>query len=451
MAQGVLSEIGTKGNELPLLASRPPGPESRSWLLRMSRRQAPMGPRRPPEPGPVKADVPGGTIVLASGHGSNVVDVDGNRYVDLAAGFGALLLGHGHEAVLRALDMQGSRLLQALGDVYPSDAKIGLLERIAELHPASDAQVLLAQSGSDAVSAALKTAALATGRPGVLAFEGAYHGLGYGPLAACGLRQSYRDPFAAQLNPAVEFVPYPASDHELDRSLQQVQEVLRRGSVGALLVEPILGRGGVIVPPPSFLRSLGELAQRHGALVIADEIWTGLGRSGSWRYSDRSNFTPDLLCFGKGLGGGLPVSACVGSASVMSAWSREQEVVHTSTFAAAPLVCATALATLSVLSRHALVQRAEQDGARFRELLASRTRGTALGEVRGAGLMLGLDAAKLSGGAPRLQRALLERGYMTSSGGGARDVLVLTPPLTIAWGLLEAFADALVEALGELG
>ncbi len=443
-------EIGTPGNELPLLRTRSPGPESRSWLMRLSRRQAPMGPQRAESPGPVRADAPGSSIVLASGKGSNVTDVDGNRYVDLAAGFGALLLGHSHEAVLRAVDLQMPRLLQALGDVYPSDAKIGLLERIATLHPADDAQVILAQSGSDAVSAALKTAALFTGRPGVLAFEGAYHGLGYGPLAACGLRPSYRDPFSKQLNPSVTFAPYPQDETDLEQSLNAVRQALETRTVGAILVEPILGRGGVVVPPASFLPSLGALAKAHGALLIADEIWTGLGRSGRWLFSDREGYAPDLLCLGKGLGGGLPISACLGPKHVMAAWSREAEVVHTSTFAAAPLVCATSLATLDILSRHGLVQRAERVGAEFRELLSVATRGTALGDVRGAGFMLGLDATRLSGGAPRLQRALLARGYVTSSGGGARDVLVLTPPLVIARGLLEAFTEALRDALAEL-
>jgi 4-aminobutyrate aminotransferase/(S)-3-amino-2-methylpropionate transaminase len=409
-----------------------------------------MGPRRAEEPGPVRADVPGGTIVLASGKGSNVTDVDGNRYVDLAAGFGSLLLGHSHEAVLRAVDLQTPRLLQALGDVYPSDAKIGLLERVADLHPANDAQVILAQSGSDAVSAALKTAALFTGRPGVVAFDGAYHGLGYGPLAACGLRPSYRDPFSAQLNPSVTFAPYPQGEADLEQSLGAVRKALEAGTTGAVLVEPILGRGGVIVPPASFLPSLGALAKAHGALLIADEIWTGLGRSGHWLFSDQHGFSADLLCLGKGLGGGLPISACLGPKHVMAAWSREAEVVHTSTFAAAPLVCATSLATLDVLSRHGLVERAERVGAYFRELLASVTQGSMLGEVRGAGLMLGLDATRLPGGAPRLQRALLARGYVTSSGGGARDVLVLTPPLVVARGLLEGFAVALRDALAEL-
>jgi 4-aminobutyrate aminotransferase / (S)-3-amino-2-methylpropionate transaminase / 5-aminovalerate transaminase len=144
-------------------------------------------------------------IVYATARGSNVCDVDGNRYVDLAGGFGALLLGHGHPAVQRVLALQSERLLHALGDLHPSDAKIALLERLTRLYPEPAAKGILAQSGSDAVSAALKTAKLATGKPGVLAFSGAYHGLGYGPLAACGLRESYRSPFTEELSRHVRF------------------------------------------------------------------------------------------------------------------------------------------------------------------------------------------------------------------------------------------------------
>lgn len=431
------------GQALPDVKTRPPGPESRTWATRLAHVQAPMGPRRPPQEAP-------SSIVLSSGRGSNVLDVDGNRYVDLAAGFGALLLGHGHESVLRAIELQSARLLQALGDVYPSDAKVGLLSRLTELYPHGHAQGILAQSGSDAVSAALKTAALVTGRPGIVAFEGAYHGLGYGPLGVLGLRASYRAPFTEQLNPHVTFAPYPAEASALDQALGAVEAALRSGNVGAVLVEPIAGRGGVLVPPSTFLPELARLAHAHGALLIADEIWTGLGRSGRWLASAPDDVTPDavpdLVCLGKGLGGGLPLSACLGRAEVMASWSRDAEVVHTSTFAGAPLACAAGLATLDVLKRQRLVERANELGARFRSALERVVAPAGL-SVRGAGLMIGIDVAALPGGASALQRRLLERGYVTSTGGGARDVLVLTPPLIVSEPLLEAFTAELGELL----
>jgi len=407
-----------------------------------------MGPKPLHEPGDLRAPPAG--IVYASAKGSNVIDVDSNRYVDLAAGFGAMLLGHSHPSVLRMLDFQAHRLLMALGDVFPADAKIALVERLAALHPDPHARVILAQSGADAVTAALKSALLFTGKPGVVAFNGAYHGLSHAPLAACGLRESYRTPFSAQLNPHVTFADYPAQAGELDRVLSQVRATLAAGGVGAILVEPILGRGGVIVPPPEFLPELGKLSREFGALCIADEIWTGLGRSGKMLYSSSPEFTADLLCLGKGLGGGLPISAVIGRGVVLEAWRREAEVVHTSTFAGNALACGTALATLDVISREHLPERASAIGDRLRATLRARLARFSKATVRGAGLMIAIDLGDRPGRATQLASRLLERGYITSTGGGRREVLVLTPPLTLAESLLEAFVNALELSLGTL-
>ncbi|HMJ11993.1 MAG TPA: aminotransferase class III-fold pyridoxal phosphate-dependent enzyme, partial [Polyangiaceae bacterium] len=209
------------------------------------------------------------------------------------------------------------------------------------------------------------------------------------------------------------------------------------------LIEPILGRGGCIVPPPAFLPELVRLSRQYGALTIADEIWTGLGRSGRMLASAAA--APDLICLGKGLGGGLPISACLGSADVMQAWSREAEVVHTSTFAGAPLACATALATLDVLSRSRLPARAAALGARFLEQLRSALPPACA--LRGEGLMIGIDVSSRRGSAQRIQRTLLEQGYIVSTGGGGREVLILTPPLTIAEALLDGFVATLARTL----
>jgi 4-aminobutyrate aminotransferase / (S)-3-amino-2-methylpropionate transaminase / 5-aminovalerate transaminase len=403
-----------------------------------------MGPSLPPGP-------PSG-IVYATGQGSNVTDVDGNRYVDLAGGFGALLLGHLHPAVKRVLALQSERLLQALGDLYPADAKIALLERLTRLYPESNAKGILAQSGSDAVSAALKTAKLATGKSGVIAFTGAYHGLGYGPLAACGLRESYRAPFAAELSRYVSFAPYPLDLQTAARSLATCKELLARGEVGAVLIEPVLGRGGVVPPPGGFLRELCTLAHEHGALFLADEIWTGLGRAGSLASSLTEGVVPDLICFGKGLGGGLPLSAVIGSGAIMGAWKREAEVVHTATFAGAPLAASTAIATLDVLSKEKLPERAASVGARYRaELAQSLSDRSQVREVRGQGLMLGIDLGDRPGAASALMRSLLKAGYITSTGGGQREVLVLTPPLNIDESVLFGSVPVIARAVGELG
>lgn len=424
----------------PLVTARLPGGESKSWLLRLAERQAPMGPRR--------SGAPSG-IVLERGEGPNVWDVDRNRYVDLAAGFGALSLGHGHPAVLRAIEHQAPRLLQALGDVYPSGAKIGLSERLARIHPAEGAQVIFGQSGADAVTAALKTAVLCTKKAGLVAFGSAYHGLSYGALALTDLRAGYRQPFEEHLPKDVTFLPYPKKPSDLDACLAALEAKLQGGNVALVAVEPVLGRGGVVVPPAGFLEGVVRLATEHDALSLFDEIWTGLGRTGAWLGSARlaPTATPDLICLGKGLGGGLPISACLGRREVMAAWAQTAEVVHTSTFAGAPLACVTALATLDVLGRGGVVERARSVGDAWLARLAARfTAHPAIAEVRGLGMMVGLELRGGRGGA--LQRALLELGYVTSTGGGARDVLVLTPPLTIGEERLAEFDEALELALG---
>ncbi len=431
------------GQQPPAMITPPPGPQSRTWLVRHASVTAPMGPT--PPPGPPRS------IVYATARGANVVDVDGNRYVDLAGGFGAQLLGHRHPHVARVLSIQSERLWQALGDVYPGDAKVALCERLAGLFPEPGARVILGQSGADALTAALKTCVLFTGRPGVLAFGSSYHGLSYAPLAASGLRPSYSEPFAAQLNPHVRFLEYPSSPVELEIVISRARAELAKGDLGAVLVEPILGRGGVVVPPAELMRELGRLSREFGALLVADEVWTGLGRAGRWLFSCAGGLVPDLICLGKGLGGGLPLSATVGRKEVMDAWRRDEEVVHTSTFAGAPLLCSTGIATLDVLAREQLPERAAEIGGRWLAALsdaAAQQRPEV--ELRGSGLMVGIEIVGRPGAASELMFALLRRGYITSTGGGRRETLVLTPPLTIDEDLLFGFVSVLGESLADL-
>jgi 4-aminobutyrate aminotransferase/(S)-3-amino-2-methylpropionate transaminase len=387
-------------------------------------------------------------IVYAEGDGANVTDVDGNRYVDLVAGFGALLLGHRPARVIAALRAQEDRLWLALGDVYGSDAKLHLCESLAALHPVAGARVMLGSSGADAVTAALKTAALFTGRPGVVAFDGAYHGLSHGPLAVCGLRPSFREPFAEQLNAHVTFAPYPHDGASLAASLGAVAAALARGDAGAVLVEPILGRGGCVVPPAAFLGELRALCDRAGALLVSDEIWTGLGRSGAWLAGAADGVAPDVICLGKGLGGGLPISACVGSDRVMAAWGAHGgATIHTATHFGAPLACAAASAVLEELRARSLPERAAAVGSRWMQRLRERTAGRGVSAVTGRGLMIGV--ALEGGGARALAttRRLLERGWLVLTGGVGGEVLTLTPPLDVDEALLDAFADVLPACL----
>ena len=421
----------------------PPGPRSRETAARLGPLECPaFEERRRGRALASGLDATG--IVLARGRGANVWDVDDNRYLDLAAGFGAAILGHGPSPAHDAARAQIDVLVQGLGDLYASDVKATLLSRLAALHPTAGARVMLCQSGADAVTAALKTAALTTERPGVVAFEGAYHGLSYAPLAVCGLRESFRAPFAQQLNPHVAFVPYPRSLAEESACLERAREALGRVAAGALVIEPVLGRGGVHVPSDPFLRALASLTNETGALFVADEIWTGIGRSGAILKSVAAGVAPDIVCVGKGLGAGFPISACIATDAAMRGWARGGEVLHTSTHAGAPLGCAAALATLDTVASERLDARARDVGARLMAALVEAVGSDA--DVRGTGLIVGVDTRDTARGLA-IGRRLLEAGYVVTSGGRGAEVIVLTPPLTIDEAELLAVVPVVAGAL----
>jgi 4-aminobutyrate aminotransferase/(S)-3-amino-2-methylpropionate transaminase len=390
--------------------------------------------------------------VYAFGRGSNVFDVDGNRYVDLTAGFGALLLGYPPNVVEARVRKETGVLPLALGDVYASELKVQACEAIARLFPEPGARVMLGLSGADALTCALKTAKLSTGKLRVIAFHGAYHGLAYGPLAACGLGASFREPFADQLGVPVTFVPYPSrrdprgEEVALRETCDAIRVALQPGDVGAFLVEPLLGRGGCVEPPPEFLPALRGLADAAGALLVLDEVWTGMGRTGTMLGSSGSGVLPDVICLGKGLGGGTPISACVGRARVMQAWAAfGGGTIHTGTHFGSPPACAAVLETIQALEA-GLVERSQRVGAAF----ACELERAALArfEVCGRGMMVGVvlrDASE----ALAVARGLLRRGFIVLTGGTRGDTLTLSPPLTIATELLSAFVPALTSALLE--
>ncbi len=378
-------------------------------------------------------------VVYARAHGDNVEDADGNVLVDLCAGFGALALGHTHEGVTRAYEERARSLGLALGDVYGSAEKHALCTRLAAL-VGPGARVLFGLSGADAVTAALKTAVLATGKPGVVAFEGSYHGLSHGPLAACGLGENFRAPFAAQLNPHVHFAPFPVLAADLDASVSAVRRALSLGTVGAVLFEPLLGRGGCLPPCAAFLPALRALCTEFSAVLIADEVWTGLGRSGAMIHSGG---LADVVCLGKSLGAGLPISACVGRAEVMAAWGAHGgSYVHTSTHVAAPPACAAACVALDTIVGEKLPERAAVLGQCMQDVFPDLA-------MTGRGLMLGVPC----GSQPRAlaaMRQLLARGYIVLTGGVGGDVLTLSPALNVHEPLLHAGLVAVREVLAEL-
>ena len=430
------------GSALPVLSTAIPGPLSIGLAEKLARVECPALTNRRARRAE-RSGAPHDPIAWQAALGANVRDADGNVFVDLTAGFGAAALGHTHPQIVAALREQSECLLHALGDVQPSDKKVELLDELAKLAPFS-ARVILGLSGADAVEAALKTAMLHTKRPGVLAFEGGYHGLSHGPLAACGYGEGFRAPFAQQLNPHVAFAPFPRESDDVATAIAHVERTLAElgERAGAILVEPMQGRGGVHVPPTGFLRALSALARARKLVLIVDEIYTAFGRSGAMLQHVAMGCDADLICLGKALGGGVPISACIGREEVMAAWGDPgAEAIHTSTFLGNPLACAAALASLRVMRELDISARMSERGDTLRHALAPLVSRHGIA-IRGSGLLLGVSV----GDATRVldvMRRLLERGYITCPAGAPPSVLCLTPPACISDTQIAGFASAL--------
>ena len=416
-----------------------PGPASRALADRLARVESRNVTALDPVP-----------IFWERAQGANLWDVDGNRYVDLTAAFGVANVGHAHPEVAAAVATQAGTLMHGMGDVHPPRVKVELLERLASFYPRGErdevppTRTVLSSSGSDAVETAIKTALLATGRPGILAFEGAYHGLSLGALDVT-WRADFREPFDARLPNATHFVPFD----DLDAVRALPGDVADR--IGAVLVEPVQGRGGERVPAPGFLRGLREICDERGWLLVADEIYTGLGRTGAVFACDHEAVIPDLLCVGKGLASGMPLSACMGLESVFEAWPTSAgEALHTQTFLGHPTGCAAALASLDVLVGQDLPARAEALGEEARHRLENALADVpAVLEIRGRGLMIGVECERPEQ-ALAVTTRMLERGFVLLPSGDGGRVLSLTPPLTIGRDALALAIDALAACLAEV-
>ena len=408
-------------------------------------------------------------MVWERAQGVEVRDAEGKQYLDLTAAFGVAAAGHANPRVVRAGQQQMAKLLHAMGDVHPHALKARLARQLSRLtferwsgaanvslrptfaKPNRHAltrtvtgKTIFANSGFEAVEAALKTALLATGKSGVIAFEGAYHGLGYGALNATH-RDHFRRPFQAQLSQFGHFVPFPnvqgpAKPLPLRTVESRLRQIFRQKSIGAILVEPVQARGGIHIPPPGFLPQLRKLCDEYHALLILDEIYTGFGRTGKWFACEHTQTVPDLICLGKALTGGFPLSACVGRADLMdAAWPASTgEAIHTSTFLGHPVGCAMALAQISEIERGDLPARAATLGKFLLDELAKlpRPMSRVVGSPRGLGLMAGMEL-NWPDGSPATQfalqtiKTLLHRGYILLPEGEQANVISFTPPLTI--------------------
>jgi 4-aminobutyrate aminotransferase len=370
----------------PHVRTELPGPKARVLLERDRPVSSPSYPR----------DYP---FVMSHGRGAEVWDVDGNRFLDFAAGIAVCATGHAHPEVVGAVKEAADRFLHISAD-YWHEGQVRLSERLAALAPMGEsAMVFLAQSGTESVEGALKLARFVTGRPRFLGFLGGFHGRTMGSLSFTSSKYTQQKGFFPTM-PGVTHVPYPnpyrplfAGEDQGKAVLDYIEDVLFAGAVppsevAAVLVEPIQGEGGYIVPPDGFLRGLRELCDRHGILLIFDEVQSGVGRTGRMFASQHWDVAPDVMTLAKGLGSGLPIGAVVAKRRLMEKWTRG---AHGNTYGGNPLCCAAALATLDLVERE-YAANAAAVGAYFMERLRElQARHDVIGEVRGKGLMIGIE------------------------------------------------------------
>jgi 4-aminobutyrate aminotransferase len=435
-------------SEAPHLITELPGPAAREVLERDARTTSPSLPRAYP-------------FVPARGAGCVLEDVDGNRFLDLNAGIAVASTGHCHPTVVEAIRRQAGELLHYSASDFYLPIYSELTERLAEVAPMpGSVRTFLTNSGTEAVEAAIKLARWSTGRQYVIAFYGSFHGRSYGSVSLTASKATYRAGFGPLL-PGVLHAYYgdgrdlpggapaagdgfPTIEH-LEGFL--MRHVVAPEEVAAVVVEPVLGEGGYVVPPEGWLRALRELCDRHGILLVCDEVQSGMGRTGKLWAVEHMDVEPDVVVAGKGIASGMPLGALIAKDAVMT-WTKG---THGSTYGGNPLSCAAAIATLDVIREEGLLERAAKVG----DLLANglrdlQTRQDAIRDVRGLGLMIGVDLPDHDTAAA-VERAAFERGVLVL-GAGERAIR-MSPPLVIteeqARTGLEVFEEAVAEvALG---
>ncbi len=373
-------------------------------------------------------------LEIESAEGSWLRATDGRRYLDLIAGMGVAALGHGNSAVLAAIERQARRHLHVMvyGE-YVLEPQVRLAARLAELLPAPLSRVYFTNSGAEAIEGALKTARKLTRRDAFVAFEGAYHGDTTGAMALAG-NPAFRTPFGPLLGP-VRHLPYDDAG-----ALAAVDS-----SVAAVIVEPVQSEGGVRIPSLDFIRELRRRCTESGAILIFDEVLTGLGRTGKLFALEHFSVVPDLIVLAKALGGGLPLGAFIGSDEALAELAHDPPLGHITTFGGHPLSCAAGLALLEVLTRERLWERASRLGALFCESFR-RLAGAEVVRIRNLGLLIGLEFPSAG-----LTRAFvaesITRGVVVNWTLNAERVVRLAPPLTLQPDELDFALEAMGNAL----
>jgi len=337
-------------------------------------------------------------FVMSHGRGTEVWDVDGNRFLDFAAGIAVCATGHAHPEVVEAVRKAAGEFLHISSD-YWHERMVALAERLAVLAPMGEpAMSFFCQSGTEAVEGAIKLARYVTGRPRFIGFLGGFHGRTMGSLSFTSSKYTQQQGFAPTM-PGVTHVPYPnpyrplfAGEDQGRAVLEYIGMLFERSvppqEVAAVLVEPLQGEGGYIVPPPGFLAGLRSLCDRHGILLIFDEVQAGVGRTGRMFACEHDGVRPDIMTLAKGLGSGLPIGAVVARRGIMQQWKRG---AHGNTYGGNPVACAAAIATLDLVGREYMANAAAVGEHFMRGLRQLAESYPCIGEVRGRGLMIGME------------------------------------------------------------
>jgi 4-aminobutyrate aminotransferase len=421
---------------VPHIRTDLPGPNARELLARDAKYVSPSYTRVYP-------------LVVERGSGCAIEDVDGNRFLDFTAGIAVTAAGHCHPEVVAAIQDQAAKLLHMSGTDFYYEPQIALAQRLAEMSPGpSPKRVFFTNSGAEALEAALKLSRWHTQRSRVIAFFGAFHGRTYGAMSLSGSKLVHRRGFSP-LVPDIHHVPFPRTD-DLVRQLEDT--VLKRTAppeeVAAIFIEPIQGEGGYRVAPPGSMKALRELCDKHGILLVVDEVQSGMGRTGKLFAVEHWGVEPDIICSAKGIASGMPLGAIIARDTVMD-WPPGS---HASTFGGNPVSCRAALATLELLERgylHNAAERGEQLRAGLRELAG---RHDCLADVRGLGLMTAVDVLKDGGlpdaaGRDELVQAAFRRGLLLL--GCGETGIRFCPPLCVSAAEVETCLRLLDEVLAE--
>lgn len=401
-------------------------------------------------------------FVMSHGLGSQVYDVDGNRFIDFVSGIAVNSTGHSHPHVVRAIQQQAEKFLHISSDYY-HESWVQLSERLDEIAPFSEtASVFMGNSGAEAVEGAIKLARYHTGRPYFVGFMGGFHGRTLGALGFTASKTTQRRgfmpirevthiPYPYEYRPVLAMQPGDADYGEtVVNYLEKVifKSVLAPEDVAAVLVEPIQGEGGYVVPPASFFPRLREVCDRHGILLIVDEVQTGMGRTGKWWAIEHWGVEPDIVCTAKGIASGVPLGAFLAKRS-LATWPAG---AHGNTYGGNPLAMTAALATMEVLENGGIQNAAEQGEYMLQRLRAMAARHPSMGDVRGKGLMIGVefvhDKATRSADA-RLRNRIVELAFehgLLIMGCGANSMRMI-PPLVVTRAEVDEGLDIFEHAL----